>query len=129
MTMPCPGYVTFEYDITAAVSFTTTNNIAIKVASFGSNSRWYAGAGLYRHTHIAVRPATYIPMWGVHVITNSLDLTTQAAAITAVVNVSSHGKQDVTVDLTVLDPAGDSVATATKVLVNHLATELEGTCS
>eukprot|EP00045_Choanoeca_perplexa_P021906 m.7700 g.7700 ORF g.7700 m.7700 type:complete len:1060 (-) comp8923_c0_seq1:41-3220(-) len=101
------GYVTFEYDITSVVSFDSSNNIAIKVASFGSNSRWYAGAGLYRHTYLIVRPQTYIPMWGVHAMA-------AGSSVTAVVNISTAQVQAVTLDYTVLDPSGHNVASTTK---------------
>jgi beta-galactosidase len=61
------GYTSFYYNITSHLKYGEKNTIAVEVKSEGQNSRWYSGAGIYRHVwlktvspvHIA-QGATYI---------------------------------------------------------------------
>eukprot|EP00039_Didymoeca_costata_P021451 m.344579 g.344579 ORF g.344579 m.344579 type:complete len:762 (+) comp24724_c0_seq1:220-2505(+) len=46
------GYTTFAVDATPYLNTSGTNVIAIHVNASGSNSRWYAGAGIFRHVSI-----------------------------------------------------------------------------
>lgn len=69
------GYVTFEYDMTPHLLFNGSDNVlAVHVVNYGDNSRWYAGSGIYRHVHLAVRPRVHVPLWGLHVQTTAVDL-------------------------------------------------------
>jgi beta-galactosidase len=66
------GYTTFEVDITdhlatsdsSSSSSIAKNLLAIRVQSSGSNSRWYAGAGIFRHVHIGTVPAVHALTFG-----------------------------------------------------------------
>jgi beta-galactosidase len=69
------GYVTFECDLTPLLNFDGTDNVlAVRVSQLGDNSRWYAGAGLYRHVHLAKRPRAHVPLWGIHLQQENIDL-------------------------------------------------------
>jgi hypothetical protein len=56
-------------------------------------------------------------------MTTALDVDARTATITAVVNVSSNGQEAVTVEYSVLDASGRSVATATQVWVDQYCSD------
>lgn len=67
------GYTSFAYDLTPHLSATGTNVIAVRVRNLGSNSRWYAGSGIYRHVWLDVWPEqTRIERWGVGMVTRQI---------------------------------------------------------
>jgi beta-galactosidase len=48
------GYTPFTYDLTPYLS--KTNVIAVRVKNIGLNTRWYTGAGIYRHVYLISNP-------------------------------------------------------------------------
>ncbi len=107
------GYIGFEFDMTDALRVDGKDNvIAVRLQPKDLSSRWYPGAGLYRHVWLHVRPATHVPQWGVSVTTPSV--TDQAASVaveTKVENTRSDAVE-VTVRQTVLAASGVVVAEA-----------------
>jgi beta-galactosidase len=107
------GYVSFRYDITSAVKFGTTDNvIAVKCdTSIQPASRFYAGAGIYRHVRLIGANPVHVDQWATYVQTPAP--TTASATVhvqTAVVN-SGTTSQSVTVQGAVSDPSGTQVGT------------------
>ena len=82
------GYTTFQYDMTPHLKTHGTNVLAVRTASIGQNSRWYAGAGIYRHVWITVVDAVHIPLWGLGITTPKVDIVTPTEASSAVVALS-----------------------------------------
>ena len=62
------GYNAFHCDITAALQ-TGNNEIAVRLQNREQSSRWYPGAGLYRHVHLIQKPSVYVSIWGTHITT------------------------------------------------------------
>jgi beta-galactosidase len=107
------GYVTFRYDITANVQFGTADNvISVKTdTSLQPASRFYAGAGIYRHVRLLATNPVHVDQWATYVQTPAP--TTASATVhvqTAVVN-SGTTSQSVTVQGAVSDPSGTQVGT------------------
>ena len=98
------GYTTFEVDVTDHLTTDASPNVlAIRVQSTGSNSRWYAGAGIYRHVHIAAIPAVHaLTLGGVGVVAKQSDinLATGAATVTVTTAVHNAGKEAATATVT-----------------------------
>jgi len=64
------GYSSFEYDLTGHVNFNKPNVIAVKADnSLQPASRYYTGAGIYRHVRLIVTDPVHIDHWGVFVTT------------------------------------------------------------
>lgn len=64
------GYVPFTYELTGKVGFDQPNILAVRVDnSLQPASRWYAGAGIYRHVWLQCLPS-------IHFDQNSLYVTT-----------------------------------------------------
>ena len=67
------GYTSFFCDITSYCNpVGQENTLAVKVNSIGKNSRWYAGAGIYRHVKMVTTDRLHLDNWGVFIITPSV---------------------------------------------------------
>ena len=64
------GYVSFNYELTGHLNFGGDNVIAVRAdTSEQPASRWYAGAGIYRHVRLVITGSVHIEQWGVFVTT------------------------------------------------------------
>ena len=60
------GYSTFEFDITPHLSPAGQANVlAVRVLVQQPSTRWYSGAGIYRHVWLTRVPPVHIAQWGV----------------------------------------------------------------
>ena len=107
------GYVSFRYELTGHLNFGSNkpNVLAVRADNSGQPaSRWYTGAGIYRHVRLVVTNPVHFQHWGVFVTTP------QVAAGQAVVRVQStvvnqaELARNVTVQITLLDPRGRTVS-------------------
>jgi beta-galactosidase len=66
------GYVSFGYEMTGHLLFGPgkTNVLAVRVDnSVQPASRWYSGAGIYRHVRLVITEPLHIAQWGTFVTT------------------------------------------------------------
>lgn len=66
------GYISFSYDLTDHLNIGKgkTNVIAVKADnSVQPASRWYTGAGIYRHVRLVATNAVHVDQWGVFITT------------------------------------------------------------
>jgi beta-galactosidase len=64
------AYTSFWFDITSRLKLSSKNVLAVRVDnSQQPNSRWYSGAGIYRHVRVIVTDPVHIAPWGVFVST------------------------------------------------------------
>ncbi len=67
------GYVSFGYELTGKVKFGEDNVIGVRVDdSKQPSSRWYEGAGIYRHVRLVVTGKVHMVPWGMVVTTPSV---------------------------------------------------------
>lgn len=66
------GYNSFYFDISDAVK-PGKNRLAVRLENLPLSSRWYPGAGLYRHVHLIVSEPTRISHWGTTITTEHLE--------------------------------------------------------
>jgi len=78
------GYVSFSYELTSHLNFGGDNILAVRAdTSAQPASRWYAGAGIYRHVRLVVTDP-------IHILENSVFITTpQISTIQATVHVQA----------------------------------------
>ena len=64
------GYTSVAFDLTPHLAFGARNVLAVRVdTSAQPNSRWYTGAGIYRHVRVVVTEPVHVARWGVFVTT------------------------------------------------------------
>ena len=108
------GYVSFRYDITSSVKFTGDNVIAVKTdTTVQPASRFYAGAGIYRHVRLVATDPVHLDQWATVVTTPAP--TTTSATVKVQTTVLNEGTAAASVSLEglVTNPDGTDRAPVT----------------
>ncbi|CAN5373441.1 hypothetical protein BH20ACI1_BH20ACI1_24140 [soil metagenome] len=89
------GYISFVYDLTDKINFGKENIIAVRAdTSLQPASRWYTGAGIYRHVRLVKTDAVHFVNWGVFVTTPQVSETQATVKVSGeVVNQSNHAQE------------------------------------
>lgn len=89
------GYVSLYYDLTPYLQFGKNNTIAVKVDNtLQPASRWYSGAGIYRHTRLIITNPVMIEKWGVFITTPEVSKAKAVVAVqTNIINTSAAAEQ------------------------------------
>jgi beta-galactosidase len=109
------GYVSFRYELTGHLNAANQPNVLVVRADNAAQpaSRWYAGAGIYRHVRLVTTNPVHLENWSTFVTTPEVsDNQSTVRVESAVVNQSTTARE-VTVEVTLLDPSGKPVQTAT----------------
>jgi beta-galactosidase len=110
------GYVSFQYDMTDHVRFGNdqTNILAVRVDnSRQPASRWYTGAGIYRHVRLTITDPLHVAPWGLFVTTPLVDEETGAIVhVEADVANDSDRERTFTLQSRLVDVSGNVAATA-----------------
>ena len=104
------GYNSFYVDVTDKVNKDgSANTLAVRLENREQSSRWYPGAGLYRHVRLVTTSEIHVPVWGTQVTTPHVD--SDYAAVTLRTQVENHGDRPVRILTNIVDDAGKTVAT------------------
>jgi len=99
------GYTPFFFDVTENLQSDTTNILAMRVNTPVVTSRWYSGAGIYRHVRLLKKEIN-------HILPFSLHITSDIVADKATVSIDYIMKGDSTsqVEFIIEDSKGKNVA-------------------
>jgi beta-galactosidase len=101
------GYVSFRYDMTKNINFGTENVIAVRTdTGLQPASRFYEGAGIYRHVRIVATDPVHVDQWATYVQTPSPTTTSATIHVTTSVVNSGTSSHSVNVGAKVSDPSG-----------------------
>ena len=101
------GYVSFSYELTPHFNFGRDNVIAVRAdTSKQPASRWYTGAGIYRHVRLVTKDAAHIPEWGTFVSTPRVEEKEALVSVTTEVLNQSSSPQSVSLRVKLLDLNG-----------------------
>ena len=99
------GYVSFSYELTGHLNFGGDNVLAVRTdTSQQSASRWYSGAGIYRHVRLVVTDPVHIEQWGVFVTTPQISETQATVRVQTSVTNESDSPRQISVMATVYGP-------------------------
>ena len=73
------GYASFQVDLTPYITAGADNVVAIRLDNPPDSSRWYPGAGIYRHVWLTMTEPVHVGQWGVCITTP--EITPDAAAV------------------------------------------------
>lgn len=119
------GYVSFRYDVTDQVLPAKDNVLVVKSdTSSQPASRWYTGAGIYRHARLVIVNPFHIAPWGVYVTTPEIGAGSATVQVQTTLANTSSGAGKVFVQSTVEDAAGRVVATVDSASVVRKGAQL-----
>ncbi|HEY3761724.1 MAG TPA: glycoside hydrolase family 2 TIM barrel-domain containing protein [Verrucomicrobiae bacterium] len=105
------GYVSFSYELTGHLNFGGDNVIAVRVdTSAQPASRWYAGAGIYRHVRLVETAPVYIPQWQVFISTPQVSATQATVHAQVIVTNTSDAPKQIVLLISLFNPSGRMVA-------------------
>ena len=105
------GYISFEYDLTDHINFGKDNIIAVRAdTSAQPASRWYTGAGIYRHVRLVTKNAVNIPQYGTFVTTPQVGANQALIKVSSEVVNQSNAAKTVSMQIDLLDGRGKIVA-------------------
>jgi beta-galactosidase len=108
------GYVSFEYELTGHLNFTGKNNILAVRAdnTVQPTSRYYAGAGIYRHVWLSITNPVHVQHWGSFVTASNITADKATVNLQAAVTNKATATQNVTVQVNIISPEGKVVGKA-----------------
>lgn len=103
------GYNSF-YVTLDKVAHTGKNTLEVQLENFNKQSRWYAGAGLYRNVHLVITDKVHIPTWGTYITTPHISKAYASVHLNVQIDGATKG-QVIVVKTAILDAQGKIVAT------------------
>jgi beta-galactosidase len=105
------GYIGFAVDITSHLRFGEAANVlAFRLAPEDQASRWYPGAGLYRHVWLDVTADVHIARWGTVVTTSKVSAAAASVNIRTEIRNHRAAVAEVTLESAIIDADGRSIA-------------------
>ena len=103
------GYSSFQYELTPYLaSGDGTNVLAVRAIVQQPCSRWYSGAGIYRHVRLTTTDAVHIAQWGTYVTTPQVSNDKATVRVETKIRNQSASAQPVTLETVVVDDTGRS---------------------
>ena len=114
------GYVSFRYELTNHLYLGQAPNvIAVRVDNSDQPaSRWYAGAGIYRHVRLTITDPIHIDHWGTFVTTPEVSAAKAIISVESTVVNQSESARDVHLQVSVLGPDGRRLQSVTTKPLN-----------
>jgi beta-galactosidase len=84
------GYNSFRMDLTPFVKFGQKNIVAVRLDTEKWESRWYPGAGIYRHVWMVKTNPVHVAHWGTNITTP--EVSNASASVKMEVKVDNQGK-------------------------------------
>ena len=105
------GYISFGYDLTGHLNFGKDNVIVVRADnSRQPASRWYTGAGIYRHVRLVTTDPIHIEKWATFVSTPTVSEKEAAVHLSTRVLNQSGSAVNVYLDIKLLDATGKVAA-------------------
>jgi beta-galactosidase len=111
------GYVPFTYELTGKVNFDKPNTLAVRVDNTAQPaSRWYAGAGIYRHVSLSFLNPIHMDQSSVYITTPQVSSDKATVNIQSTVFNQSKKAEKITVQTRVMGSDGKNFETAETAL-------------
>jgi len=110
------GYSSFQYELTDNLKFGEEKNVlAVKVNVQQPCSRWYSGAGIYRHVRLTITDPVHITQWGTYVTTPKVSENEATVRIETKIQNQSVSAQQVVLETEIVDDAGNKIASSSSL--------------
>lgn len=108
------GYVSFRYELTGALRLGDNQLNVLAVRADNSRqpaSRWYTGAGIYRHVRLIVTDPVHLDPWATFVTTPQISADEASVRVQTAVRNQSERDLEVTVRVLLIGPDGRQART------------------
>jgi beta-galactosidase len=107
------GYVSFRYELTGHLNFGAGPNVLAVRADNSQQpaSRWYPGAGIYRHVWLVSDDPVHIGHWATFVTTPKVSETEAAVHVRSAVENQSDAARGARLEISIVAPNGKAVKT------------------
>ena len=114
------GYVSFSYELTDHLNFGSRPNVlAVRADNSGQPaSRWYSGAGIYRHVRLVIANPVHVAQWGTFVTTPAIDDQEASVRVSSTIINQAKYAHVISIQTKVISPAGEVVASSETARVN-----------
>jgi beta-galactosidase len=110
------GYIGFAFDLTPHLRFGSGENVlAVRLTPEPESSRWYPGAGIYRHVWLDVTGPVHVARWGTVIATPAVTDEEATVSVRTVIRNRRAEPVRVTLETAVLDAEGRDVGRVTTV--------------
>jgi len=103
------GYTSFAFDITALVK-PGENILAVSCDNKPHASRWYPGAGIFRHVRLVTLAPVHVGHWGTFVTTPSVGKNSATVHVRTEISCGLPRESNVELETVLLDPEGKQIA-------------------
>ena len=104
------GYVSFSYELTGHLNFGGDNVLAVRAdTSAQPASRWYSGAGIYRHVRLVTTEPVHIVENGVFISTPQISAEQATVHVQTIVTNQSDSAIEIFAGVCLLDPDGKNL--------------------
>jgi len=113
------GYVSFGYELTDSVRFgkETPNFLSVRADNSGQPaSRWYTGAGIYRHVRLVVTDPVHFVKWGTFITTPRISEKHAIVRVQGSVANQAGRAKDAEVEIRIVSPTGTAAGFAKTML-------------
>lgn len=113
------GYNSFHVDVTPFIHTDGSPNVlAVRLENRPQSSRWYPGAGLYRHVRLLTTDDIHVPVWGTQITTPHVSK--EYASVRLLTSLTQADGRKVRILTEIIEPSGKVVATKDNTLtINH----------
>jgi beta-galactosidase len=108
------GYASFQYELTGHLYFGNKANIISLRAdnSVQPASRWYTGAGIYRHVRLVITQPVHVAHWGVFVSTANVSANSADVNVQTTINNQSSSPQNIVLQTNIIAHNGTMVTSS-----------------
>jgi beta-galactosidase len=117
------GYSSFSFELTDYVQFGKDNVLAVRLENKPESSRWYAGAGIYRHVRLVKTSTTHVAHWGTYITTPSVSQKQAEINIKTEINGVAESKAEVKLVTDIFAGSGEKAGSS--VSKQRMASKLE----
>ena len=120
------GYVSFRHDLTPHLK--DKNVLVVKADTTPQPaSRWYSGAGIYRHVRLVVADPVHVAPWGVFVSTPEVDAAKATVKVETKIANTGDAEKKLTLRSVVKRPDGEELASVSSDLTVAAGKDATGT--
>jgi beta-galactosidase len=111
------GYSSFQYELTPYLKYGDEKNVLVVRANVQQPcSRWYSGAGIYRHVRLSITDPIHLSQWGMYVSTPEVTEHEATVRVETKIQNQSNSTQQVTIETAIADDTGTKVINSSSVI-------------